>query len=70
MVHDLASGMRRRLTFGEGTNESPVFARNGRHLAFTSTRRGLSHVFLIGRDGRGLRQVTTAGNNFTPNWSW
>jgi TolB protein len=69
VVYDLASGSRRQLTFGEGTNESPVFARNGRHIAFTSTRRGLSHVFLIGRDGRGLRQVTTAGNNFTPNWS-
>jgi len=69
VVYDIATGARRTLTFGEGSNESPAFAPNGRHLAFTSTRRGRSQVFLIGRDGKGLQQITTAGNNFTPNWS-
>lgn len=69
VVYDIASGARRALTFGEGSNESPAFAPNGRHVAFTSTRRGKIQVFVIGRDGKGLRQVTTAGNNFTPNWS-
>ena len=58
------------LTNGEGSNESPAYAPNGRHLAFTSTRRGgRSHVFVIGRDGRGLKQITTSGNNYTPDWS-
>jgi TolB protein len=69
-IYDVASGERRQITFGEGTNESPAFAPNGRHLAFTSNRRGKTHVFTIARDGRGLRQVTTAGNNFTPDWSF
>ncbi len=69
MVYDVASGARRQITFGEGSNESPAFAPNGRHLAFTSTRRGKSQVYLVGRDGRGLRQITSAGGNFTPNWS-
>ncbi|MCU0257048.1 MAG: hypothetical protein MUF60_09905 [Vicinamibacterales bacterium] len=68
-VYDVASGERRQITFGEGSNESPAFSPNGRHLAFTSTRRGRTQIFTIGRDGRGLRQVTTAGNNYTPNWS-
>lgn len=58
-----------RLTQGEGSNESPSFAPNGRHLAFTSTRAGRSHIFTVGRDGLGLRQITTLGNNFTPDWS-
>jgi TolB protein len=69
-IYDVASGERRQITFGEGSNESPAFAPNGRHLAFTSTRKGKSHVFTIARDGRGLRQVTTAGNNFAPDWSF
>lgn len=68
-VLDLASGDRRSLTFGEGSNESPAFAPNGRHLAFASTRSGKSQVFTIARDGKNLRQVTKAGNNYTPNWS-
>ena len=39
-VLELATGQVRQLTFGEGTNESPAFSPNGRHLAFTSTRAG------------------------------
>jgi TolB protein len=46
-----------------------VFSPNGRHIAFTSTRKGKMQIFLIGRDGKGLRQVTTLGNNVMPNWS-
>ncbi len=68
-ILDLASGERRQLTFGEGSNESPSYAPNGRHLAFTSTRSGKTQIFTVGRDGKGLRQVTTVGNNFTPDWS-
>ena len=68
-IRDLASGQVRQLTFGEGTNESPAFAPNGRHLAFMSTRSGKSQVFTITRDGRDLRQITRTGNNYQPDWS-
>ncbi len=68
-VMDLATSQTRQVTFGEGTNESPAFSPNGRHLAFTSNRTGRVQVFTVGRDGRGLKQITRDGNNFTPAWS-
>jgi TolB protein len=68
-IYDVATGETRQVTFGEGTNESPAFAPNGRHIAFASTRRGRSQIFIIGRDGRGLKQVTESGNNYSPDWS-
>jgi TolB protein len=68
-IFDFASGETRQITFGEGTNESPSYAPNGRHLAFVSTRSGNNHIYTIGRDGRGLRQVTRTGNNYMPDWS-
>jgi TolB protein len=68
-VIDLSTRTVRQLTFGEGTNESPSFAPNGRHLAFSSTRSGKTQIFTIARDGRDLRQLTRTGNNYQPNWS-
>ena len=68
-IYDVASGQTRTLTDGVGTNESPTFSPTGRHLAFMSTRQGKQHIFIIGRDGRGLRQITRTGNNTYPNWS-
>jgi TolB protein len=63
-------GVTRQVTFGEGSNESPAWAPNGKHLAFMSTRNGrASQIFVVRRDGRHLRQITRDGNNFTPNWS-
>jgi TolB protein len=68
-VIDVASGQVRTLTFGEGSNESPVWAPNGRHLAFVSTRSGKSQVFVMARDGKNVTQITTVGNNYYPDWS-
>jgi TolB protein len=68
-ILSLQDGVTRQITFGEGTNESPAWAPNGRHMAFMSTRAGKSHIFTVDRDGRNIRQITKDGNNFTPNWS-
>jgi TolB protein len=68
-VYDLPSGQTKQITFGEGSNESPAYSPNGRHLAFVSTRTGRANVFTVGRDGRGVQQVTREGNNYTPSWS-
>ena len=68
-IYDVAARTTRTLTSGEGSNESPAFSPTGRHLAFTSTRVGNEQIFVVGRDGNGLKQVTKEGRNFTPNWS-
>ncbi len=68
-IFDFATGETRQITFGEGSNESPAYSSNGRHLAFTSTRAGRVQVFTVGRDGKNVRQVTKVGSNFTPDWS-
>lgn len=68
-VIDLATRQVRQLTFGEGTNESPTWSPNGRHMAFTSTRSGKIQVFTIARDGKNLKQITRTGNNQQPDWS-
>jgi TolB protein len=68
-VIDIATRHVTQLTFGEGTNESPSFSPNGRHIAFTSTRSGKKQIFTITRDGRDLRQVTRTGNNEHADWS-
>jgi TolB protein len=68
-VLDLATNSVRQITQGMGSNESPAYSPSGRHLAFTSNRGGQTQVYLIGRDGRGERQVTTAGKNYSPAWS-
>lgn len=68
-IYDLATGQTKQITYGEGSNESPAYAPNGRHLAFVSTRGGRPNVYTVGRDGRGLRQITRDGGNFTPSWS-
>lgn len=68
-VLNLATNATRQLTFGEGTNESPVWSPNGRHLAFTSTRAGRAHIFTVDYDGQNLRQITREGNNQQAHWS-
>jgi len=67
--YDVASGQQDFLTHGEGSNESPAFSPNGRHIAFTSTRAGKVEVFTMDRTGEHVRQITKVGNNFTPDWS-
>ena len=68
-IYDVATSTSRTITDGIGSNESPAFSPNGRHVAFVSTRAGKEQVFTIHRDGSGLRQITRAGTNRFPNWS-
>ena len=68
-IYDVSSGESHKVTDGIGSNESPAFSPNGRHIAFVSTRSGKSQIFTVDRDGNNLRQITRDGNNKFPNWS-
>ena len=69
-IFELSTREVRQITFGIGSNESPSYSPNGRHLAFTSNRSGEKQIYTIARDGRNLRRITRLGNNEMPNWSW
>ena len=68
-LYDFASGKITTVTDGIGSNESPAFSPNGRHIAFASTRAGKAQIFVIDRDGKNLQQITRTGMNRYPNWS-
>lgn len=68
-VYEFATGATRSVTFGEGSNESPSYSATGKHIAFQSSRAGNKQIFTVGRDGKGVRQITREGNNESPAWS-
>jgi TolB protein len=69
MLYDFTSGTSRPISDGVGSNESPAFAPNGRHIAFVSDRTGAAQIYTMHRDGTGLRQITRTGTNKYPSWS-
>ena len=68
-VYDFSTKQTRRITDGYGTNESPTFAPNGRHIMFFTTRWGKKQIAEIDIDGKNLRKMTMVGNNDYPSWS-
>lgn len=57
-VYDLERGAMSRITFG-GANESPVWSRDGKYLAYVSGQRG--SIFRVRADGSGDVQTLTSG---------
>ncbi|GJL56369.1 MAG: protein TolB [Nitrospirales bacterium] len=59
-----------QITSGPSIDDSPSWSPNGRHLAFSSIRRGKSHIYLINSDGTDLEQITSGGTHHSsPAWS-
>jgi TolB protein len=69
MLYDFVAGTSRPISDGIGSNESPAFSPNGRHIAFVSDRTGTAQIYTMHRDGTGLRQITRTGTNKYPSWS-
>jgi TolB protein len=68
-VMDIASRQLVELTRDAGRNERPSWAPDGRHLVFASTRSGSWQIWTMLADGSEARQLTTTGQNESPNWS-
>jgi TolB protein len=68
-VMDISTHQLVQLTRDSGRNEKPSWAPDGRHLAFQSMRTGRWQIWSMLADGTEARQLTTEGNNESPNWS-
>jgi len=66
---ELASHQLVELTRDAGRNERPSWAPDGRHIVFESTRTGTRQIWSMLADGTNPRQLTTEGQNESPNWS-
>ena len=68
-VMEIVSHQLVELTRDAGRNERPSWAPDGRHLVFESTRSGTRQIWSMLADGTSARQLTTKGQNESPNWS-
>lgn len=62
---DLASGQMTRITQGEGSNEEPAFAPNGRAIAFARAGQG---IFIANADGSGKAVKVWSGSATGVDW--
>jgi TolB protein len=67
---DVASKQWAQLTHEEGRNDFPSWSPDGRHIVFQSSRTGRVQIYSMLADGSEVRQLTTAGENTQPNWSF
>ncbi|MBV8893407.1 MAG: protein kinase [Acidobacteria bacterium] len=70
-VHDLARGIRTRLTFGPIFNNAPLWSPDGRWIAYTSNRNGKFQLFRKPSDGGGAEEELLSDDQllFPGDWS-
>jgi TolB protein len=68
-VFEFGTNQVRKITDGIGTNEQPVFAPNGQHIMFVTTRWGKKQLATINIKGTSIRRLTESGDNESPAWS-
>ena len=68
-IVEIATGRIVQLTHDAGRNEEPSWSPDGRHLVFQSSRTGRREIWTMLADGKDPKQLTTQGENWSPNWS-
>jgi len=69
-VMDISTRKWLQLTHDSGSNDYPSWSPDNRHIVFERTIGGRTQVWSMLVDGTQQHQLTTAGQNFMPNWSW
>jgi TolB protein len=67
---DIASKQWVQLTHDGGRNDFPCWSPDNRHIVFQSNRSGSPEIWSMLADGTKVQQLTFAGRNTQPNWSW
>ncbi len=70
-VHEVAGGLKTRLTFHASSDQKPVWSPSGESLAFGSLRNRTGDIFTKAADGTGEAQelLSTAGLDYPYGWS-
>jgi TolB protein len=69
-VFELASMHWLQITHESGSNDFPSWAPDGRHIVFQRTVGKHPQIWTMLADGTHQQQLTRAGDNSMPNWSW
>ena len=65
---DVATNRAVTITDGRANYESPSWSPDGESLAISSDRDGKYDIWVMRKDGTGLRRVSTRGQNRFPHW--
>ena len=60
-IQDVQTGQRRVLADFKGSNSAPAWSPDGSQLALSLSREGGTQLFVINRDGSGLKRLTQSG---------
>jgi TolB protein len=69
-VFEIASMHWLQVTHESGSNDFPSWAPDGRHIVFQRTIGHHTEIWTMLADGTHQQQLTHAGDNSMPNWSW